>query len=56
MTSKDQLPEPFHQYWHMSKELPKKNTQTSNKENLSDDWNLFLEAVKKRIQKDIPNR
>jgi hypothetical protein len=49
---KGQLPNLFQDYWMMQTKLPKQDAP-SNKENLSEDWNDFLNAIKKRIEEDI---
>lgn len=48
----EQLPDLFQDYWMIQKKLPKQEN-ASNKENLSEDWNDFLKAIKKRIEEDI---
>lgn len=50
--AKEQLPNLFQNYWIMQAKLPKQESP-SNKENLSEDWNDFLKAIKKRIEEDI---
>lgn len=53
MSVEEQLPEAFHEFWKMTKELPTSPTVSTNKENLSKEWNLFLETLKKRVEKDL---
>lgn len=51
--SEEHLPEPFNRYWNIQKEIPKMKQVSVTKENLSNEWISFLEAINNRVKKDL---
>ncbi len=50
---KEQLPDVFNDFWKMKKKLPPTEASPIHQENLSKEWNEFLLAVKRRVEKDL---
>lgn len=50
---KEDLPKTFQEYWTQVKKLPNNEARKKNTDSLSSEWNDFLAALKKKVEKDL---